>query len=60
MNGIKRFVPMLHSTQQRFSPGWFVSSLVLVLTLLAGCAPIQPVPADFGGLQMRAALSGVT
>jgi len=44
MNGIKRFVPPRRLTRQRLSPGWLVSSLVLVLTLLAGCVPIQPPP----------------
>lgn len=42
MNAVKRFVSMRKSTQQRVSLGWLVSSLALVLILVAGCMPIQP------------------
>jgi len=35
-------VPKRSSPHQRISPAWFLISLALVLTLLAGCMPIQP------------------
>src|SRR4051794_22258164 len=46
MNGIKRFVSARRPTLQRISHGWFVISMALVLTLLAGCMPVQPVAAS--------------
>jgi len=42
MNVVKRFVPPRRLTRQRISRTWLLSSLALVLTLLAGCIPIQP------------------
>lgn len=42
MNGIDRYVPTRRSTHRPIAPGWVVSTLVLVLTLLTGCVPIQP------------------
>jgi TRAP-type C4-dicarboxylate transport system substrate-binding protein len=46
MNGIKRIIPLRRLTRQRISPAWFMSSLALVLTLLAGCMPIQPTASN--------------
>src|SRR5947207_14336328 len=42
MNAVNRFVPTRRTTRQRVSAWWLLSSLTLVLALLAGCMPIQP------------------
>src|SRR5262245_39958044 len=42
MNAANRYGPIHRTTRQRVSSWWLVSSLVLVLTLLAGCVPSQP------------------
>ncbi|CAN5604069.1 hypothetical protein BH10CHL1_BH10CHL1_33410 [soil metagenome] len=49
MHAVNRYVSMRRTTQQHVSSGWLVSSLALVLTLLASCMPIQP-PTTFVGL----------
>lgn len=43
MNENTRSVSSRRLTRQRIAPGWLVSSLALVLTLLAGCVPVQPL-----------------
>ena len=50
-------VPRYSSKQQRISPGWLLSSLALVLTLVAGCVPIQPeAPAEPAAITLRFAI----
>ena len=41
MNAVKRYVPTRRTTPQRNSQVWLLSSLALVLSLLAGCMPVQ-------------------
>lgn len=45
MNAVNRFVSTHRKTHPHVALGWFLSSLALVLTLLAGCMPIQPAAA---------------
>jgi uncharacterized surface protein with fasciclin (FAS1) repeats len=49
MNAVNRFVPTRRTTHHLVSPWWLLSSLALVLTLFAGCMPIQRPP-TFEGL----------
>src|SRR5256885_15718625 len=51
MNAVNRYVPTRHTTHQRSSPAWLLLSLALVLTLLAGCMPIQPPAPNLGASQ---------
>src|SRR4051794_35120636 len=46
MNVVNRFVPTPGSARQRISLRWLLSSLALVLTLVAGCMPVQPAAPD--------------
>ena len=50
-------VPKHSSTHQRSSPGWLLSSLVLVLALLAGCVPIRQPAATSQAITLRFAIS---
>lgn len=45
MKVANRFAPTRRLTRQRISPAWLLSSLTLVLMLLAGCMPIPPAAA---------------
>src|SRR5690242_19610842 len=49
-------VPKRSSPQQRSSQVWLLSSLTLVLILLAGCMPIQPAAAP-AAITLRFAIS---
>lgn len=56
MNFVKRFVSTHRKTNPRVSLGWFLSSVALVLALLAGCMPIQPAAAP-EAITLRFAIS---
>src|SRR5262245_42187891 len=48
MNAVNRYVPTHRMTHQGVSTWWLLSSLALVLALLAGCMPIQPPATNLG------------